>query len=82
MKTAISIPDDMFETVNKLARELRVPRSQIFTEAVNDYIKKLQNRKILNAINRAYAEAERPQEAQVREKAKTYYRKRLKIEKW
>jgi restriction endonuclease S subunit len=42
----------------------------------------LENKKILEAINRAYAEAETPQEAEVREKAKKYYRKRLKTEKW
>lgn len=34
MKTAISVPDDVFELSEKLAKKLKVPRSRIFAMGV------------------------------------------------
>jgi len=41
MKTAISIPDHIFEEVNKLAQENKTSRSQIFCAAVEEYLKNI-----------------------------------------
>ncbi|MBZ0114589.1 MAG: ribbon-helix-helix domain-containing protein [Thermoanaerobaculia bacterium] len=38
MKTAISIPDEVFERGEHLARELSKSRSQLYTEAVDEYV--------------------------------------------
>ncbi len=38
MKTAISIPDDVFTEADKLARELRQSRSQLYSRAVREYV--------------------------------------------
>jgi predicted transcriptional regulator len=38
MKTAISIPDDVFTDAEKLARELRQSRSQLYSRAVREYV--------------------------------------------
>lgn len=38
MKTAISIPDDLFEEADKLARELKQSRSQLYSRAVREYL--------------------------------------------
>src|SRR5262245_46629123 len=38
MKTAISLPDDLFEQAERLARRLRKSRSRLYREAVTEYV--------------------------------------------
>lgn len=38
MKTAVSIPDDVFERGEHLAKELSKSRSQLYSEAVDEYV--------------------------------------------
>jgi predicted transcriptional regulator len=38
MKTAISIPDDVFGEADQLARETKQSRSQLYTRAVREYV--------------------------------------------
>lgn len=38
MKTAISIPDELFAGVERLARKTKKSRSQLFSDAVREYI--------------------------------------------
>ena len=54
VKTAISIRKSLFEQVNNLAEELEVPRSRLFVLAVEEFIKRHQNRKILETLNEVY----------------------------
>ncbi len=82
MKTAISLPDNLFEKVVQLAEELHLSRSRIFTDAVRDYIDRQRNQKILHALDRVYSEVETKQETKLREQSKKHYARRLKTEKW
>lgn len=38
MKTAISIPDDLFEYAERLAQELKQSRSALYSQAVREYV--------------------------------------------
>ncbi len=38
MKTAISLPDDVFQRAERLARNLGVSRSQLFARAMAEYL--------------------------------------------
>jgi Arc/MetJ-type ribon-helix-helix transcriptional regulator len=38
MKTAVSIPDDVFEKVERLARRARKSRSEVFSAALREYV--------------------------------------------
>jgi predicted transcriptional regulator len=38
MKTAISVPDGIFKKAERLARRLRKSRSQLYSEAVAEYL--------------------------------------------
>ncbi len=73
MKTAISIPDDLFKEVNKLAQKNKTSRSQIFRTAVEEYLKKLRSHKLLEALNSAYADEETSEEMLLRKKSIEYY---------
>ncbi len=38
MKTAISLPDDVFRAAERLARRARKSRSQLYAEALREYL--------------------------------------------
>ena len=38
MKTAISIPDEIFEGAERLARRLKRSRSELYSRAIADYV--------------------------------------------
>ncbi len=38
MKTAVSIPDDVFEKAERLARRMKTSRSQLFSNALTEYV--------------------------------------------
>jgi len=56
MKTAISIPDEVFKRAEKLARRLRMSRSQLYSQAVEKYVNKRRPEAITSAMNRALDE--------------------------
>ena len=54
MKTAISIPDAIFEAAEKIARRLGVSRSKLYTTAVSDFIREHQNDGVTEKLNEIY----------------------------
>jgi metal-responsive CopG/Arc/MetJ family transcriptional regulator len=56
MKTAISIPDRAFAEADRLARRLGKSRSQLYTEAVNEYVARHDPETITEDMNRVCAE--------------------------
>lgn len=77
MKTAISIPDQLFEEVEKFAQEHNYSRSEVFVIAIKDFLEKLQSKKLLEAINKAYSDVELQEEKTIREESKKHYSKRV-----
>ena len=63
IKTAISIDEQLFQGVENLASEMQVSRSQVFALAVEEYLRRHQNQKLLQAINEAHADG--PDEAEI-----------------
>ncbi|MEA5625848.1 CopG family ribbon-helix-helix protein [Nostoc sp. UHCC 0251] len=56
MKTAISLPDSIFEEAEALARELGVSRSELYTKALKAYLRKYNRNQMLNQLNTVYSE--------------------------
>lgn len=54
VKTAISIREPLLQEVDTLARQMNVPRSQLFVMAVEEFIQQHRNRQLLEQINQAY----------------------------
>lgn len=51
MKVAVSIPDDVFEQGERLARRLRTSRSQLYARALADFVVQHEGDKITSAMN-------------------------------
>ena len=52
MKTAISIPDKVFRDAEQLSRRLKKSRSQMYTEAVTEYVARHDPEAVTDAMNR------------------------------
>lgn len=54
MKTAISIPDDLFVSAENTAKKLGIPRSQLFAKALEEFIQNHSKEKITEKLNEVY----------------------------
>jgi len=59
MKTAISIPDQVFEAAEQLARRLGISRSELYAKAVFEYINDHRNMNVTDTLNRVYGDDEK-----------------------
>jgi predicted transcriptional regulator len=55
MKVAISLPDPIFSAAEKLAGRLRVSRSQLYAQAVEEFVAKRQEALVTDQLNALYA---------------------------
>ena len=55
MKTAISLPDSVFEEAEELAKQLGLSRSELYTEALQAYLQKYNRNQILHKLNQVYS---------------------------
>ena len=55
MKTAISIPDPLFDAADKVAERLGVSRSQLYAKAIAEFVGKHHDDQVTEALNRVYA---------------------------
>jgi metal-responsive CopG/Arc/MetJ family transcriptional regulator len=55
MKTAISLPDHLYEDAERTAKAMGIPRSQLFARAVEEFIEQHRNEKITEQLNKVYA---------------------------
>jgi len=51
MKTAISLPDAVFRDAERLARRLKKSRSNLYTEAVAEYVARHEPEAVTEALN-------------------------------
>jgi metal-responsive CopG/Arc/MetJ family transcriptional regulator len=56
MKTAVSIPDEVFRRADRLARRARKSRSQLYSDALREYLDRHSDDEITEAMNRAVDE--------------------------
>jgi metal-responsive CopG/Arc/MetJ family transcriptional regulator len=56
MKTAVSIPDDVFAKAERLARRMKKSRSELFSNALDEYIARHAPDQVTEAMNHVCAE--------------------------
>jgi metal-responsive CopG/Arc/MetJ family transcriptional regulator len=60
MKTVVSIPDEVFDEAGRLAKRLKLSRSEIFSRALAEYIARHTPDRVTEAMNRTLAELDEP----------------------
>ena len=56
MKTAVSIPDPVFQGAETLARRLRISRSQLYARALGEYVRRHAPESVTESLDRLCAE--------------------------
>jgi metal-responsive CopG/Arc/MetJ family transcriptional regulator len=55
MKTAISIPEDVFVSADHLAKRLNMSRSELYTRAIKQYIAECRHTGVKEKLDQVYA---------------------------
>ena len=55
MKTAISVPDEVFEAADRTAKKLGVSRSELYSTAVHEYIERHKMEDVTSRLDDLYA---------------------------
>jgi metal-responsive CopG/Arc/MetJ family transcriptional regulator len=63
MKTAVSIPDEVYQGAERLARRTKKSRSRVYSEALKEYLARHAPDEATEAMNRACAEAGQTKDA-------------------
>jgi metal-responsive CopG/Arc/MetJ family transcriptional regulator len=55
VKTAVSLPDDLFSLAEAAARRLRMSRSQLYATALAEYLNRRETDAITEVLNEVYS---------------------------
>ena len=55
MKTAVSVPDELFRQAESAARRLRVSRSQLYATAISEFLDRQQTNAVTERLNEVYS---------------------------
>lgn len=55
MKTAISLPDDLFRMAEAAARKLRMSRSKLYAAAISEFLERRRASNITARLNKIYS---------------------------
>lgn len=78
MKTAISIPDSLFQAAEGLAHRLGISRSELYAKAVAEYMEAHKNQNVTKILNEIYGE----ESSEVDEELYTMQAKSIPSEEW
>ncbi len=78
MKTAISIPDPIFQAAEGLANRLGISRSELYTKAVVEYMESHKYQNVTEKLNNIYDE----ESSELDETFYTMQAKSIPEEKW
>jgi metal-responsive CopG/Arc/MetJ family transcriptional regulator len=56
MKVAVSIPDPLFQEGDRVAKRLRISRSELYAKAIDTYVRSRRAEDVTEQLNRVYAE--------------------------
>jgi metal-responsive CopG/Arc/MetJ family transcriptional regulator len=55
MKTAVSLPDDLFRKAEVAAKKLRVSRSQLYATAIAEFLERSRSERVTEKLNELYS---------------------------
>lgn len=82
IKTAVSIEEKLFQRVEELAGEMQVPRSRIFSMALESYIERYDTQKLIDILNVVYADGLTEEEKEDMEAMRYLQAELLEDEQW
>jgi hypothetical protein len=62
VKTDISMQDSLYEQALRLASDLQISQEELFNRAIEDFLRRHQNQRLLQSINESYPDGLDPSE--------------------
>jgi len=81
-KTAISIDHSLLIETDQIAKELDIPRSQIISDALSDYLQQHRNRQLLAQINAACSNEPDDSDLESMKIMHSHLKKQGQVEEW
>ncbi len=78
MKTAVSIKDKVFQNAEKFAKKAKISRSQLYSDALEEYLAKRDEQALIDQINAVCEEVDTSLDPAIR----LYQSRAIKREKW
>lgn len=78
MKTAVSLPDPVFEAAEQFAKRLGMSRSELYASAIAEFIQLHRGQGVTEILNRVYGEEESALDATL----ESLQSRSLPAEKW
>lgn len=75
VKTAISLQEDLFEQVEQLAGDLNLSRSNLVAMALQEFIERHENKRLLDRLNMAYEDDPQTEEVELSQAHRKSYRR-------
>ena len=82
MKTAISVPDALNESIETFLKATKMSRSEFFQRAARAYIEKVSAKAIVANLDQVYGGEETPDEVAFRRAALSHFRDLVGKEEW
>ncbi len=76
IKTAISIDEGIFKKAEEMARQMKISRSQLFSMALEKYLRDIENKRMLEKINAVY-EVPDPEEDEYMTRVRNFRRRKV-----
>jgi antitoxin MazE6 len=80
IKTSVSLEKSLLRQIDALAQELDISRSRLFVLAIEEFIHRHENQKLLEAINAAYDDLPNSEEENLRNIRHRYHRELVEAE--
>jgi metal-responsive CopG/Arc/MetJ family transcriptional regulator len=55
VKVAVSLPEELFAQVEAVAADLKLPRSRVYANALEEYVRHWENRRLAEQLDAVYA---------------------------
>jgi metal-responsive CopG/Arc/MetJ family transcriptional regulator len=78
VRTAVSLRRTLFQQADALAGRLRLTRSALFSRALEEFVRRFQNRELLDQLNAAYYDAPDESERVLQSRVTRLQRRSLK----
>ena len=76
VKTAVSMDENLFQEMNRLAKRLGLNRSQLLSEAVRELVEEYRSKDLLEELDEAYGD-QQAEEVELARSSKEYERRRV-----
>jgi len=82
MKTAVSLPDRLYEDAEKTAKSLGIPRSQLFAKALEEFINHHRQSDITERLNAIYGKSDAHEDSRISRAGLEALRELTKNDTW